>query len=349
MKKYILLVAYFLFATTLFATNTEPITPVFSTIPAIYNPTCYATAITNLPSFSENGYEGIWTTDIEGVQQVVTTIGYLSPQWNGYYTFTPTPIPGLIFNTFTFIFTHNIATYPYFNLASPICTTSVYPVLSTTSVNNIVGTWSPTTISPTYTGYYIFTPTNTCMFPAAVNFTYNTPQDCSCGGFLSLEGSEVNTSKIYESFFEVLTSNNYSISGSKTIQLYCLAFVDLLPNTSIESLNFFEASIGKYYCFQDQRPANTNLSVLINEALKNDIIRLTVAPNPSSNTIEVVLNNSTFNKVMITSLDGKTILAAPVTNNESFQVDVSTYANGLYIVSVIDKDGNIYNQKLIKN
>ncbi len=348
MKKYILFLAFFLFINNLFA---QIITPVFSEIPNLYYPTCYETAISNLPMSDNNSLYGIWWTyDFELQANVqVTSIDYESPYAYNYYWFIPNPSPGKVFNVFLFYLSHYADTYPYFNLTSPICTTTVFPVLPTTSVNNIVGTWSPTTISSTYTGKYVFRPTNTCMFPAAVNFTFNTPQDCSCGGFSSLEGPEANTSKIYESFFEVVTSNNYSISGNKTIQLYSLAFVDLLPNTSIESLNFFEASIGKYYCFQDQRPANTNLNIRDNDELKNNNIRLTVAPNPSSSTIEVMLNNATFNKVMITSIDGKTMLAAPVTNNESFQVDVSTYANGMYIISVIDKEGKVYNQKLIKN
>lgn len=208
MKKYILYLVFFLFTTSLFATNTVPITPVFSYIPVIYNPTCYAEAIITLPVQDENAYFGVWTPDIGVTQQVVTTIGYLSPQWNGYYTFTPNPIQGIIFNTFTFYFTHNNETYPYFNLASPICTTTVFPVLLNTSLNNIVGTWFPTTISPAYTGYYIFTPTNTCMFPVAVHFTFMAPQDCFCGGFLSLETPEMNTTKWYESYLDLRTSGN---------------------------------------------------------------------------------------------------------------------------------------------
>jgi hypothetical protein len=77
--------------------------------------------------------------------------------------------------------------------------------------------------------------------------------------------------------------------------------------------------------------------------------RFSIIPNPSSNSIEILMKNSTFNKVLITSIDGKTVFNKSIDNSESFQVDVSNYANGLYIVNVIDKDGQVYNQKLIKN
>lgn len=83
--------------------------------------------------------------------------------------------------------------------------------------------------------------------------------------------------------------------------------------------------------------------------LEKEVKELSIVPNPSSNSIEILMKNSTFNKVIITSTDGKIVLDKNIDNSESFQVDVSSYANGLYIVNVIDKDGQVYNQKLIKN
>ncbi len=198
-------------------------------------------------------------------------------------------------------------------------------------------------------GNYVFTPSDPCGFFYTVSVSFRPIQDCNCGAFLSLETPEVNTSKIYENVL-IKTSNNYTVSGNKTIQLITpYNYIKLLPNSSIESQTFFETFLGYNSCFQDTRPANPSLGSIGNDELKNYNIRLAVVPNPSSSTTEVLLNNGTFNKVLITSFDGKTVLDMSIENSESFEVDVSNYANDLYIVTIIDKDGQIYNQKLIKN
>ena len=163
-------------------------------------------------------------------------------------------------------------------------------------------------ISSTIAGNYVFTPSDPCGFPYTVSVSFRPIQDCNCGAFLSLETPEINTSKIYENIL-IKTTNNYSVSGNKTIQLVTpYNYIELLPNSSIESQTFFETLLGFNSCFMDTRPANSNLSSFGNDELKNYNIRLTVAPNPSSNTTEVLLNNGTFNKVHITSVDGKIVL-----------------------------------------
>lgn len=373
MKKHILLIAFLLLVNTLFANNITKIFnkgkkksdypvfyPTFNTIGNLYNNSqqgsyilyvnCFnVPPITQLPEISLEGYEGTWTAPYL-TSGTILNIDYTKNNLKQVYYFTPSFRPDIELDLRVVILIVSRINEPQFaDYFSTICTTSVVPLLPTTSGNNIAGSWNPSTISSTVAGNYIFTPSDPCGFPYTVSVSFRPVQDCNCGAFLSLETPEINSSKIYENIL-IKTSNNYSVSGNKTIQLISpLHYIELLPNSSIESQTFFETLLGFNSCFQDQRPANTNLNIRDNDELKNNNIRLTVAPNPSSSTIEVMLNNATFNKVMITSIDGKTMLAAPVTNNESFQVDVSTYAKGLYIVSVIDKEGKVYNQKLIKN
>lgn len=49
-------------------------------------------------------------------------------------------------------------TLPTFNIVSSICIGSTAPILPTTSTNGITGTWTPSVVSNTTTGTYIFTP-----------------------------------------------------------------------------------------------------------------------------------------------------------------------------------------------
>jgi gliding motility-associated-like protein len=59
---------------------------------------------------------------------------------------------------------------PTFSLPSNLCTGSSAPLLPTTSNNGIVGTWSPSIISESSSGTYVFTP-NVLLFPCASLFT----------------------------------------------------------------------------------------------------------------------------------------------------------------------------------
>jgi gliding motility-associated-like protein len=62
-------------------------------------------------------------------------------------------------------------TTPVFSgLPAAVCRAGTVPVLNTTSDNGISGTWSPTTVSNTSNGNYVFTP-NLTLFPCAVSIT----------------------------------------------------------------------------------------------------------------------------------------------------------------------------------
>lgn len=59
--------------------------------------------------------------------------------------------------------------------------------------------------------------------------------------------------------------------------------------------------------------------------------------------------NDSFNKIIIASIDGKIILEKMVEPTSSYNLDISRYASGVYIVNVVSNDGKQYSQKLIKN
>lgn len=74
-----------------------------------------------------------------------------------------------------------------------------------------------------------------------------------------------------------------------------------------------------------------------------------IVPNPSSSTIEIIMKDARFNKVSITTIDGKVVDQRTLDRTYSTQMDVSRYANGIYIVNVTSDDGKLYTKKLIKN
>ncbi|QBZ97847.1 3-coathanger stack domain-containing protein [Flavobacterium sangjuense] len=74
-----------------------------------------------------------------------------------------------------------------------------------------------------------------------------------------------------------------------------------------------------------------------------------IVPNPSSSTIEIIMKDAKFNKVSITTIDGKIVDERNVEKTDITMIDVSRYANGIYIINVTAEDGKLYTKKLIKN
>ncbi len=74
-----------------------------------------------------------------------------------------------------------------------------------------------------------------------------------------------------------------------------------------------------------------------------------IIPNPSSSSIEIVMKDTKFNKVTITAIDGKMVMSKTIALTDRLQLDVSGYANGVYIINITSQDGSLHTEKLIKN
>jgi hypothetical protein len=74
-----------------------------------------------------------------------------------------------------------------------------------------------------------------------------------------------------------------------------------------------------------------------------------IVPNPSSSIIEIIMKDSQFKKVSVTTIDGKLVDEKSFEKTDRTQMDVTRYANGIYIINVTSDDGKLYTKKLIKN
>jgi gliding motility-associated-like protein len=93
---------------------------------------------------STNGIAGTWSPAV-----VNTLVG-------ATYTFTPNA--GQCATNTTMLITVIPAVTPTFNLIPPFCEGGTAPVLPTTSLNGITGTWNPSVVSNAASGVYTFTP-----------------------------------------------------------------------------------------------------------------------------------------------------------------------------------------------
>lgn len=82
------------------------------------------------------------------------------------------------------------------------------------------------------------------------------------------------------------------------------------------------------------------------EEINNSSIKL--FPNPSNTKVFITTGNLVLNKITVTASDGKTVYNK-MTNEASFELDVSTFSNGIYIVNIQTSDGAVFAKKLIKN
>ncbi|TDD99260.1 gliding motility-associated C-terminal domain-containing protein [Flavobacterium cellulosilyticum] len=113
-----------------------------------------------LSTTSTNGIKGSWSPSV--VSNTATN------------TYIFTPDAGQCANNFSLtIYVINNVT-PTFTLPKSICSNNTPPLLLNISNNGIVGTWSPSTVSNTNSGSYIFTPSlGQCALPTTLQIIVN--------------------------------------------------------------------------------------------------------------------------------------------------------------------------------
>ncbi|HWS60848.1 MAG TPA: T9SS type B sorting domain-containing protein [Flavobacterium sp.] len=142
---------------TIVSIRIDPVvTPNFAPIPNL----CSGSTAPILATTSPNGITGTWSP-----ATVSNTV-------SGNYVFTPTA--GLCANTQSLSVTIVPKTVPNFPVIPAFCSGSTPPILTNTSPNGITGTWSPSTISNTTSGSYLFTPNATeCATTQTLSVTVN--------------------------------------------------------------------------------------------------------------------------------------------------------------------------------
>ncbi len=214
---------------SLSVTVNQPVTPTFNAVPAF----CAGTTAPVLPTTSTNSITGTWNPST------------VSNTASGSYTFTPTA--GQCANTASLSVTVNPLITPVFNAEPPVCSGSPAPLLPTTSLNTITGTWSPDPVSNTISGTYTFTPTagqcaTTTTLNITVDPTFSTVVDdtiCQGESYLLPDGLTVFNEGTYVSYLQAanlcdsivtvnLTVNPiYQLSRTATI---CQGQAYILPN-----------------------------------------------------------------------------------------------------------------------
>jgi len=147
------------FPTTFTVTVTPTITPTFDFGTQLI--ICTNGTVPVLNNTSTNGIAGTWNPAV------------VSNQSSGVYSFTPTATPDQCIASATFTVTVNPILTPTFSFGTSliICAGNTVPALPTTSVNGIIGTWSPAVVSNQASGVYTFATTPGQCATATATFT----------------------------------------------------------------------------------------------------------------------------------------------------------------------------------
>ena len=189
---------------------------------------------------------------------------------------------------------------------------------------------------------------NNCCFPI---LTLTSPSD-------DLSNLAIPEIKQRERSDWIKAANLVSVGNntlSNGVVYHAANFVELNPG--------FEALLGSQFaaypegCSANYVYKNQSQSDSLNETvIEDEVINLVkvangfaIIPNPSISTIEIVMKGTSFNKVSITTIDGKLVLNKTIEKTDKTQLDVSRYANGIYIINIISEDGQLLSEKLIKN
>ncbi|WP_310556105.1 PKD domain-containing protein [Flavobacterium sp.] len=235
-----------------------------------------------------------------------------------------------------------------FNAIAPICSGLTMSPLLTTSTNGVSGSWFPD-FKNLVTTSYLFTPAagqNATTANLTITVLPISDPSClanSCLPNLTLSAPEANSAITYKRVNWIETMANYTTAISQNITMKAGDFISLKSGTHIKSGSLFlgktEACVAIATRISTQEKDNFNS--------KSSIIN--IYPNPTRDYVTIGSPTSILKSIIITSLEGKIIFTNNFVNNNQIDIDVKSYGNGLYIVSILTQDGIITNQKLLKN
>ena len=124
----------------------------------------------------------------------------------------------------------------------------------------------------------------------------------------------------------------------QTVENYTLALTGTVTSIGVDPNNWILNKVG----------TNTKDINLSASDLDANEVMIFVGPNPTSDALNIYMNNNDKASVEIFDITGKLMLTQPFETHTEF--DISKYANGIYTVSIKNKSGDVIKTtKVVKN
>jgi hypothetical protein len=347
-------------------TVVQKVTPTFNLPSSI----CNGSVAPILPTTSTNpiGITGTWSPSS------------VSNTTSGNYTFTPNT--GQCANVLVVHITVNDIVTPTFNITTLICNGCTAPILPTTSSNpiGITGTWSPSVVSNTTSGVYVFTPnTGQCSTSTSINISIATSlPTANCFGFDPPQGTPDINEEGQLNYGYIGYPYNLPVSSTgltftwyfkfKQGQLFTFnvqnpTFRELCPSNPIKSFacvvsNGLQTktykSIDPSYPIPGISGIKSTPTCFIHpecspeetERSQNATFKeLIVYPNPTNSTINFKGENLDKCKVSIYNNLGIEVIKNSKANET---IHLENLQNGIYLYKITDENGFEQNGKIIK-
>lgn len=166
-----------------------------------------------------------------------------------------------------------------------------------------------------------------------------------CALYEDLKGNNITNTYSYQVSDRIVTSGDYTINNGQVIILYAGNHIVFKANTHLKSGSTVLARI------QACSGGSSKMSVessFKDEKGRNVQKQLILLPNPATN-IVTIKSNQSFNKITVTSLDGKLVKYEVMDNTVEYSLDISEFSKGIYLISVTSTIGDLITQKLVKN
>lgn len=243
---------------------------------------------------------------------------------------------------------------PNFDPVDPICYQSqIEVILPTTSINGISGSWSPPFVNFNATTTYIFTPdTSFCALNAELTITIlpfgNPACDGICIGNIILSNPETNIDYNYKAVSTVELNTNYSITGAKNINMTAGKLIVFKPNTHIAGGSKLYAKIESCSLENSKIAFDTKIaSEKISESIKEQKSEFILYPNPTNSFVTVFSQDLLISEISIISMYGTEIYRRKIENSTSYEVNVSSFSKGIYILNIQTLEGKTATRKLV--
>lgn len=249
----------------------------------------------------------------------------------------------------------------------PICLNSTDTALPVT-LGGLTGAWIPSSINTSVAGTfrYFFIPgpgqSVECLIPVDITILpAGTPGCCDVDLALSSPGNDLDNLSLpiigvrHREASATITATNQVGIGDNVFQngvvYHAGDFVDLQPGFDAINGSQFSAYVegcSDNYFYKNSGPKNIAVTDDLPELPKLNR-QFSIYPNPSNNEIKIVMQNAKLARILIASVDGKTVYENNIQETDTIEIDINALNKGIYIVNVTADDGNVYTKKLIKN
>ena len=203
-------------------------------------------------------------------------------------------------------------------------------------------TWNSRTYNSNRTDTVYLTNSVGCDSLAILKLTVNPiPFTSNITGLTSvarLDTATYSVTGLSGSVFNWVTTKGLVQKGAGTYQIKVKWNI-----AGVDSIKVIETSTQGCVGTQKTLLVNIGPATSMNEI--NTSNNILVYPNPFNETIFIsLLNNSGLNKAILFDLLGKEVLTT-----QKSEIDASSLKSGIYLIMIVDNNGNSYSEKLVKN